>query len=221
MKLFLISFILLSWTTNALSDIKKEDLQKLESGETVLYKEKVSDNVWPRLKLYTLIEATPLESLAIFLALDHQKNYLPGILKSTPIKHVTATEVHTEYEMDLPWPLSNSHYIHGSNFEKLSKHNYVASWYMVKSDSAYKVDGSVSFTIYQGKTLMSYETLIKPKSALSGIVRGFMVKDTISAIESIKKEIVRTKKEDLKLLKKYISYINQSLNGKFVYQIEK
>jgi hypothetical protein len=221
MKFFLTLVLCLSIDAYTQGVITKEDIPKLESEEIVLYKEKVKDNSWPRLKLNVLINSTPLEAMAIFLALDHQKNYLPNLIKSTPIKHISATEVLTEYELELPWPLSNSKYTHGSDFKKLSEDSYKATWYMVKSDSANEVTGSVLFKPYKGKTLMQYQTLIRPKSALSGIVRGFMVKDTIEAIESIKKETERAKSKDKTLMKKYISYIKRSLNGEFVYQLKK
>lgn len=220
MKFFLILIIFLSANARALSVINKADIPILDREEIVLYKEKVEGNSWPRLKINLLINSSPLEAIAIYLALDHQKNYLPDLLESKPIRHVTATEVITEYELELPWPLSNSHYTHGSNFKKLKDGSYKANWYMVKSDSAHAVDGSAHFSEYKGKTLMQYEILIRPKSALSGIVRGFMIKNTKASMMAIKTEIERSKKSDQKLLKMYISYIQRSLQGQNVYKLD-
>ena len=220
MKIFLIFIILLSTNIIAQNVISKEEQVLLDKGELILHKEKLKGKSWPRLKINLVINSSPIEALAIFLALDHQKNYLPGILKSTPVKHISPTEVLTDYELELPWPLSNSFYTHSSDFKKLKNGNFKSSWYMVKSDSAHSVVGHVYFSKYKGNTLMQYTTHIDPKSALSGILRGFMIKDTKSSMMAIKNEIERTKKEDKKLLKKYISHINRAILGENVYKAE-
>jgi hypothetical protein len=206
--------------TLAQSSIDKTEYLKLEQGELIIHQIKVKDNSWPRLNINLIIDSSPIEALAIFLALDHQKNYLPGLLKSTPVKHISPTEVLTEYELELPWPLANSHYTHGSNFKRVSENKYQSSWYMTKSDSAHSVTGEVYFTEYKNKTLMQYTTLIRPKSALSGIVRGFMIKDTRASMEAIRTETQRAKKNDKELLKKYVSYIQRALQGENVYKID-
>ena len=78
MKFFLILNLFLSFNSLAQSSIKIEDIAKIEAEKTVVYKEKIEGNSWPKLKLNLLINSTPLEAMAIFLALDHQKNYLPN-----------------------------------------------------------------------------------------------------------------------------------------------
>jgi len=204
-------------TTVAHSKIKQEDLPLLEKGEVIVQKEKVESSTWPKLHIYQIVNSTPLEALAIFLALDHQQNYLPALIKSTPIKHLSPTEVVTEYEMDLPWPLSSTTYTHGSNFKKFSEKHYQASWYMLKSESTKKVDGQAIFKEYKGKTLMEYHIAVSPKSLFAGIVRDIMVKDTKASLIAIKVEIERAIKEDQTLLKKYIGFIEKSLGGENVY----
>ena len=191
---------------------------RLEKGEQVLSTEKVNANPWPRIRIYQLVDATPLETLAIFLALDHQKNYLPNVKESDPVKHVSPTEVYTSYELELPWPLSNSHYTHASDFKKVSKDEYTAKWWMITSESAESVKGSAKFTAYKGKTIMEYNSLVKPKSFLAGLVKNTMLEDTQSSIEAVRTELARLKKEDLKLLDKYKKIIIESLNGVNAYE---
>lgn len=217
MKIFLVlNLILLSITTH--SNIKEEDIVKIESGKQVLYKEKINASPWPKIKIYQLVDASPLETLAIFLALDHQKNYLPNVLVSSPVKHVSPTEVYTKYELELPWPLSNSHYTHASDFKKVSKNEFSAKWWMITSESAEIVDGSATFKEYKGKTLMTYNSFVKPKSFLAGLVKDSMIEDTLLSIKSVKDETEKLKKLDKKTLNKYVKIINDSLNGINAYQ---
>ncbi|ATH07457.1 hypothetical protein BIY24_05720 [Halobacteriovorax marinus] len=217
MKIFLTLCLFINLTF-AQGSIKNEDLPKVEAGKQVIYKENVNASPWPKLHIYQLIDATPLESLAIFLALDHQKNYLPNLLKSDPVKHMSPTQVYTKYELELPWPLSNSHYTHASDFKKVNDNEFEASWWMVTSESAESVNGSASFKQYKGKTLMGYHSFVKPKSFLAGLVKSSMIEDTLASIKSVQTETQRVKKEDQKLLKKYTDIIKNSLNGKNAYQ---
>lgn len=217
MKYILTLCIVIISTIASQGKVNQEILPLLENGETIVQKEKIETSTWPKLHIYQIVNSTPLEALAIFLALDHQKNYLPALLKSTPIKHLSPTEVVTEYEMDLPWPLSTTTYTHGSNFKKFNEKHYQASWYMLKSESTKKVDGQAVFKEYKGKTLMEYHISVNPKSVFAGIVRDLMVKDTKASLIAIKKEVERVKSEDQPLLKKYISFIERSLKGENVY----
>ncbi len=217
MKIFLTLILLLSSIISH-SSIKEKDISALESGKQIIYKEDVESAPWPKLHIYQLIDATPLESLAIFLALDHQKNYLPNVVMSKPVKHVSPTEVYTSYELELPWPLSNSHYTHASDFTKVSESEYTAKWWVITSESAESVDGSAEFKEYKGKTMMAYHSLVKPKSMLAGFVEGTMVEDTLSSIEAVRTETHRVKKSDQKLLKKYVKIINDALKGENSYQ---
>ncbi|PIK15240.1 hypothetical protein [Halobacteriovorax sp. JY17] len=217
MKIFLTLYVLLT-SVVAHGAIKEKDFPLLEQGKQILYKEKVNANPWPRIHIYQIVDATPLETLAIFLALDHQKNYLPNVLVSTPVKHIGPTEVYTSYELELPWPLSNSHYTHASDFKKVSDTEYTAKWWMITSESAESVEGSAKFKAYKGKTLMEYHSLVKPKSFLAGLVKSSMLEDTLASIEAVRAEIKRVKKEDQSLLRKYEKVITDSLKGINAYQ---
>ena len=124
------------------------------------------------------------ESVAIFAAYDIQKDYVPNIIKSTPIRHVTATDVHTAYELHMPFPLPNATYIHGAKIFQ-HKNDFEVQWYMVESSSALIVNGSVYFSPYNGKTLMRYRSYVKPKSVLGTLVKKAMLRDVLASITAI------------------------------------
>ena len=64
---------------------------------------------------------------------------------------------------------------------------------------------------------MEYNSLVKPKSFLAGLVKDTMLEDTQASIEAVRTELARLKKEDTKLLEKYKKIITESLNGLNVY----
>ncbi|TNF31877.1 MAG: hypothetical protein EP319_00915 [Deltaproteobacteria bacterium] len=192
----------------------------VNSGQYVVKKKKMKDSAWPELTIYTTIDATPQECMAIYAAFDHQKNYVPNLLKSDVIKVVDATTIHTAYEMDLPWPLSTSKYIHGTHLDPENNGIYSLSWFLVESDVSERVQGKSYFfppknpLIPQAqKTLWVYQSFIDPKSLLAGIFKNTMVSDVTASLDAIKKEIIRARDQDPKLMQKYIKILEDSLKN--------
>ena len=204
-----------------LKELNSEELGLIEQGQILQKTKEVEGSAWPEITLYLLVEATPLESMGIFSALDYQQAYVPNIIKSKPIKHLSPTEVLTEYEMHVPFPLSNAHYTHGSivhNYEE----DYELSWYKVQSTSTEAVLGSAYFSPYKtakkNATLFRYRSYIKPKSVFGSLVKKLMLSDVKKSIESIRNQIEKLKKENSPLLAKYTGFINGALKGELVYK---
>lgn len=198
-------------------ELSKEELDKLMAREFIVKTREIPNAPWPEITYYALIEATPLESIGLFAAYDIQKDYVPGLLKSTPVKHVTATDVQTEYELHIPFPLSNARYIHGAKIFKIDS-DYETEWYMVESSSSEDVRGSAYFMNHNGKTLFRYRSFVKPKSALGSLVKKMMFKDVEKSITAIRTFIEKTVKEKPELANKYSEFITRALRGEFVYQ---
>lgn len=192
-------------------------LKQLEQFQMVVSTKTRPEKTWPEVQMRRIVRADPLTSVAIFLALDHQKDYVPNLLKSEPIKHVSATEVHTAYELRLPWPLSNSIYTHGS---KLSKRGecYWVHWYLVESNSADNVEGFASFCPHPLGTYVEYQNFVEPKSMFAGMFEGSMIDDSSQSIEAILKYVELCHSSKKNLVEKYSKFILDSLKGIKVYQ---
>lgn len=203
--------------SSLLKELMEAEINSLERGEMVVKTKEMPDSSWPQITIYTLVESSPLEAMGIFSALDYQKNFVPNMIKSNPIKHLSPTEVLTEYEMHVPFPLSNAIYTHGSIVHQFDK-DYELTWYMVASSSTDKVQGSAYFSPYKKGTLFRYTSYIKPKSIFGALVKKIMMKDVRAAVMSIRQHIEKLKKENSPLLYKYTDFINRSLKGEFVYK---
>lgn len=196
-----------------------QEVQLLAKGEWLVEQSKNSEGPWPILTILGFIAATPLEAVAIYYALDHQKNYIPNMVESTPFKYISATEVYTRHRIKLPWPLDESHYVNGSKLSKIDD-KFQVEWYLVENDSAEKVQGKSYFLPYNQGTLLIYHSNIVPKSIFAGILKKIMVNDVKKSLEAIRAEILRAKHSPQKdLLNKYTSYIERSLQGEFVYSM--
>lgn len=199
-------------------ELSPHELAQVSSRGLILkLDESAKNSPWPEITYYAVIDATPLESIGLFCAYDIQKNYVPNLLKSTPVKHVSPTDVHTAYELHMPFPLSNIKYIHGARIFQHGE-DYQTVWYMVESTSTDEVRGEAYFANYNGKTLFRYRSYVKPKSIFAGILKKSMLSDVQVSIKSIREFIENEKRENTEFLRKYSEFITRALRGEFVYQ---
>ncbi|MBY0414509.1 MAG: hypothetical protein K2Q18_10100 [Bdellovibrionales bacterium] len=198
-------------------ELNSSDLKLINSKEFVFMTKDVLGSAWPEITYYALIEASPLEAIGIFAAYDIQKDYIPNLIKSKPVKHVSATDVLTEYELKIPFPLPNAHYIHGAKISRFDK-DYKIEWYMAESSSTEDVKGSAYFKEYNGKTFLRYRSYVKPKSIFGGLVKKRMLNDVRETILAIVNFIEKNKRENTPLISKYSEFITRALSGEFVYQ---
>lgn len=215
--LFILLFTTLSIQASPYPELSKSEVSKLENGEYILVTKSVKDRPWPVVIFYKLIEASSLESVAVFYALEHQSNYIPNLLKSKVVGQRVATEADVRYELKMPWPLSNGDYIHGHKLSYKKQKSYKVNWWLVKSNTAKEVKGSAIFSNYKGNTLLKYESLVVPQSFLASFVEGKMLEDVKSSLVAIRKEILRIKNDDKSMMKELADKIHQTLNGKFIY----
>lgn len=193
----------------------KKDYLTLRERGFVIKKKNVNKSAWPELTFYFQVDASPLQTIAVFAAFEHQVNYVPGLLKSKVIKQETPVLVHTDYEMNMPWPIPNSKYVHASHLKQLDNDTYRMEWYMIKSNSADIVKGYAEFYPRDGKTIFKYQSFINPKSFLAGLFKKTMIKDVQTSLEAIRAEA-----EKLKGTSKgneFVGLISKALSGKFAY----
>lgn len=219
LTLFFLSFAPMSFAqkTPLIKELNAGEIAQIEKGELILKTKEVEGSAWPEITLYSFVEASALEAMGIFSALDYQKEYVPNVIKSKPIKHISPVEVLTEYEMHVPFPLSNAHYIHGSIVHQYDE-DYELTWYKVESTSTDDVKGSAYFSPYKNGSLFRYRSFIIPKSLFGSLVKKIMLRDVKNSILSIRSHIEKLKKENSPLLAKYSGFIINALKGEFVYK---
>ena len=203
--------------TDVQSELTKDEIKLVTAREFVIKTREIQGLAWPEVTFYTTIDATPLEAMAIFAAYDIQKDYVPGVIKSIPIKHVSATDVLTAYEMHMPFPMSNAVYTHGGKIFR-HKNDYELQWYMMESTSAEDVKGSAYYTPFNGKTLLRYKSLVVPRSIFGSLVKKVMIKDVEKSLVAIRNFTEKNIKENPALVSKYSEFITRALSGEFVYQ---
>ncbi len=220
-----IAALLLSFTGLA-QQSDESSLSNIKKNGPIVTTEKIKDKVWPKVSVKAYIPATSLEAAAIFAAFDYQNKYIPNLLKSEVVAYKTSEnglQVDVRYVMDMPWPISDSDYINAHYFKgNHDKATYSVHWFMVESDSADDLKGSATFTPLPKDEgcLMVYQAHVDPKSFMAGALRKFMIKDVKASVNATVQEIVRLKKSESKLLKKYSDIFRDILSGKRAYLLK-
>ena len=198
-------------------ELTASEIEAVSQMKQVVHLEEVKGFKWPRVTLYQKINATPLESVAVFYAVEHQKNYIPNITKAKVVKQEIPTHTDVEYVMHMPWPLSDSNYTHSHYLTYDKVLGYKVKWNMKKSSSANKVDGSAEFTNFNGATIMKYRSLIDPKSSLAKFLKSTMVNGVKESMKVTKEEIEKIKKLNRKQMYSFVKMIDSALNGIYPY----
>lgn len=208
-------FLSLTITSHAalpLFNLSTTELFELDHPKKLIIKsKKIRDTPWPEMTFYSTINTTPENAISILSAYSHQKNYIPDLLQSKPIKKVTPTDTHVSYKMRVIWPFPDTHYVTGNIIKKVSKFNYELKWYLVKSESIKKTYGSAKFISFRGKTLMEYTSFVDPDSSLASLVTKQMKKNLINTVKAIIGHIEKTVKNDPGMVKKYRTAFLNSL----------
>ena len=173
---------------------------------------------WPEFLVEVSINAEPLESVAIYYALDYQQNYVPGVIKSVVTNQPGPLEAITDYEFETPWPLPNSIYTNGSKLEQIGPNHFKVNWWMIKNNSADETTGYAEFIPAKNNTTkLVYRSYVSPKNFLATFFKGRAKEDIKNTIIAIKLHIEMLKKDNSPLLKKYVQIIKDSLSNKYTY----
>lgn len=206
-------------TWSSKGQLSETDWQALRKGEVILKTIPLEDRPWPQIHIYAFVKnVTPLEAVSYYGAYPHQKDYVPNILESRPLKHIAANDVHVQYKQEMPWPFSDITYTTGNKIEKLGEQHYRLSWYQVQSESTEDSHGFVDFSLKEGKTFMYYDSFVYPKGFFAGALRDLAPKRAKQTLSSIVKSIESASQSESTLLKKYIHYAQEQLAGRAVYQ---
>jgi len=177
------------------AECSQAELAKLANKEFVIHSKDIPGCPWPEITIFGIIDAAPVEAAALFSNYQEQKNYIPDLIKSHPVKKISENETIVDFEMRTPWPLANSKYSTGNVFSKSDKNEYEIRWYLVESDSLIDSKGTVQFTPYGKKTLLRYRSFIYPDSKLASIFSSKAKSGIAKTVQAIVAYIEETKRQ--------------------------
>jgi hypothetical protein len=178
------------------AELDQAELAKLTNKELIIHSKEVPQCPWPEITVFALIDVSPGDAAALFSNYQDHKEYIPDLIKSKPTRRIAENEVIVDFEMHLPWPLSNCRYSTGNVFKKLDDNEYEISWYLVDSDSLIDSKGTVRFIPYGKKTLLKYQSFIHPDSTFACLFSSQAQSGVTKAVQAIVTYLEGTKKKD-------------------------
>jgi hypothetical protein len=195
----------LSFSMASSTELTQMELAKLADRELITHSREVPKCPWPAITVFTLIDVSPVEAVALFSNYQDQKTYIPDLIKSDPTRKLADNETIVDFEMRLPWPLASSKYSTGNIFNRLENGQYEICWYLVRSDSLIDSKGRVQFIPYGKMTLLRYQSLIHPVSKLASIFSSKAKSGVTRTVQAIVTYIEGTKKKTPEKIQKLIS----------------
>jgi len=157
------------------------------------------------------LDVLPVEAAALFSNYQDQKEYVPNLIKSNPVGKTAENETIVDFEMHVPWPLTNYKYSTCNVFNKLENNEYEISWYLVESNSLVASKGIVQFIPYGKKTLLKYRSLIHPDSRLASMFSSKARSGIANTVQAIATYIESTKKKNPEKIQKLIGSLPKQI----------
>ncbi len=170
---------------------------EVKNGKQVLVTESIDGKMWPRVKIYRTVNATPEEVAAVFADYKNAKSFIPNLIKSEISRQVSASCADVDYGIDVPI-LPDEYYTARNTLEK-NDLGYVIKWKLLRAVQTKDSEGSLRIQPWQGKTVICYQNLVTPGSGMAVLLRGKAIsqmQDTVRAIAAqVEKEKTSTPEE--------------------------
>jgi hypothetical protein len=186
-------------------ELSQTELTNLTDKQLVIHSREIPKCPWPEITVFTLIDTSPVEAAAVFSNYQDHKTFIPDLIKSDPARKLADNETIVDFEMRLPWPLANSRYSTGNVFSRLEKDEYEIRWYLAGSDSLVDSKGTVQFIPYGKKTLLKYQSLIRPDSRLASAFASRAKIAISKTVQAIVTYVEETKKRDPEKVERLIT----------------
>jgi len=221
LKLCLIFFVsTLCFAEGVSPELTQKDYEYLLKNRLIIRYNDVKESAWPEVTIFKLIKATPIECAAVFSYYPDQTNYSPDLLESRPVKYITPADVHVYFKFNMPWPVCNTVTVMGNRLSRLVNNVYQIEWYFVESDSSYNNYGKAQFFPYKNYALYRYQSYIKPKSSMAKLFKKQMINNLKKSCLAFESYIMMLKDNKLRLMKKYLTTMENVFRGEFVFSIK-
>lgn len=200
LHLSIILSLLFSLSSFGASSLTEAERAQLKKGEFVTKVDWKEGFIWPEVTVYTLLKHSPKQNLDVFLDFETHKNYIPDMLESKVVKRVSQNQLQVYFEMSMPWPVKKTSHTTNNIISKNNDGSYTLKWNLVNGKMLKATDGYMNFSNYEGKTLLTYVSLIVPNSSLASMFKNRVAEDVEKTVKVISKHLVKTLDGDHQLI---------------------
>lgn len=157
-------------TSSLLDDLTREQTDEVERGEIIAIEQDIPGKLWPKIRIYKKIQATPEQVAAVFFDYNQAKTFIPDVLESRISKKITPTVMEVDYQVDVPI-LADEAYT-ARNEMKALQNGYLASWTLLRALQTKAAEGNLLIEPFEnGASVIRYTNLVTPSSGMAKILK--------------------------------------------------
>jgi hypothetical protein len=186
---FSVIFVATTARAEMLSELSAADRAKLESGDNVLTTIEKPGAIWPEVRIYRKVNATPQGVTDLFLDYENANSFI-GNLKSAVVENEPdGNTKDVRYTVKLPVLFTIS-YLVRNRYEKTPE-GYTVHWNLLDSLFAKSAVGKLRVEPHGDTAVICYANHVEPATKLVAGLRGQALKEASKTVDAIVKEAER------------------------------
>lgn len=170
-----------------IGELSEADRKKLESGESVVVTVEKEGAVWPEVRIYRKVKATPQGVTDLFLDYEHANTFIENLESAKVEKEPDANTKDVRYTVRLPI-IFTINYLVRNRYEQTAD-GYTVSWHLLEPPFAAKsAVGSLRVEPQGDEAVICYANHVEPATRLIAGLRNHAIKEAVKTVNSIVKE---------------------------------
>jgi hypothetical protein len=178
-----------SASASMLAELSDQDRTKLESGQVVVATIEKPDAIWPEVRIYRKVKATPQGVTDLFLDYEKADSFIDNLESAVVEKKPDANTKDVRYTVRLPVLFTIS-YLVRNRYEKTPE-GYTVHWDLLESLFAKSAKGSLRVEPHGDTAVICYANHVEPATKLVAGLRGRALKEASKTVDAIVKEAER------------------------------
>ncbi len=176
-----------------LTDLDADQLQTLKSGKLVVISIKVPGGPWPRLKVYTTVNAPVSAVEAVFRDYKGASSYIPNLISADVLSQPSPNIYEVKYTSSMPLVGKTSNTVR--NVYSYDGDALVVKWNLIESGLADVSTGELRVEPFESGSVLRYTNYVKPKSSLAVLAKSAALSEVKQTVTAIKNEAEKQAKK--------------------------
>jgi len=172
-----------------LEELSPADRAKLESGQNVMATIDKPGAIWPEVRIYRKVKATPQGVTDLFLDYENANTFIDNLESAVVEKQPDANTKDVRYTVRLPVLFTIS-YLVRNRYEK-TPNGYTVHWNLLESLFAKSAVGSLRVEPHGDTAVICYANHVEPATRLVAGLRGQALKEASKTVDAIVNEAER------------------------------
>lgn len=174
---------------SVLSDLSKDQIAQLKAGNMVVRPTDVEGAPWPRLQVYTTVNA-PVQAIEnVFRDYAGAASYIPNLVSADVLSRPSPNIYEVRYTSTMPLVGKVSNTVR--NVYSYDGDALVVNWNLLQSGLADESTGQLRVEPFGDGSVIRYTNFVRPKSAFAFLAKGMALSEVKATVAAIKKEAER------------------------------